>query len=225
MKTPYLCAVMFAAISIYSTCFAICSPLVLNDDSIKRTATMSTFEKQLLSFDQNRDGEIQRTELPEKNREQFDAWDADQNGLLDKREQKVLIYFKNNGELPDYEIRRRQIEADDKELILVDGYFRSAEPDLTVDEFVGRALTFDRNNDGMLDKNEIQEMAVAFVQLDRINKAQALRNERRARSSNGSNSRVQRTYNKPYISNLHSQVQLPATRVTRRRGPVLSGST
>lgn len=164
--------------------------------------TGSAFEAKLLSFDRNNDGLIQQTELPTGSDKNFNTWDKDRDGALDQQEQARMVYFQANGKLPKT-----------NGLTLVNGHYRKTESGTTVSEYVGRALSFDKNNDGLLDKGEIFEMAEAFTKLERSNRPKQAK-PRRQRPSN----LVQQSYtggqsrSGSYFSGLHSQVQLPSIR-------------
>ena len=208
-----------------SFCFAWNEPVEAEGELVEGQAVVSEFEQRLMSFDSNLDGLIQKEELPVVNRERFDVWDQDQNGVLDEREQGVLFYYQKNGELPAYKMRPQKDSdpAGDK-LVLVDGFFRSSKPRLTVGEFVGRALTFDSNNDGALDKNELMKMADAFVKVDRINQSRQ-RQSSRISVSNNRSARVSSHGQNSHLSKLHAQVRLPTYRSVAGRNAVRSGST
>ena len=172
------------------------------DTAVAEESVSTTFEAKLMSFDSDKDGMIQKSELPSGGTDNFDVWDKDRDGALNRQEQSTLVYFQAHGELPKT-----------NRLVLVNGYYRNSEAGPTVDEFVGRALSFDKNNDGSLDKDEIFKMAEAFVKHERSNRPQRSRSQRQ-RSSN----LAQQTYTAgqsrsgSYLSGLHSQVQLPSIR-------------
>lgn len=210
-------AVPFLALLVLFAEFQICnaqSQSLVGASSSETESANISFESRLKSFDENQDGLIQRSELPDSSNGNFDAWDKDSDGSLDEQEQYAICYFQKHGKLP---------KADN--LVLEDGFYRRTGSGMTVGEFVGRALSFDNNRDGSLDKNEIIRMADAFVRLDRANQAPRRNPQRlRSRGSRSSTGNSSQGRSQPsYLSGLHSQVQLPARGQAPRVAPTVRG--
>ncbi len=177
----------------------------------------SDFETQLLSFDQNRDGKLQKSELPESSHNRFDEWDFDRNAMLDKKELQALIHFAQHGELP---AGFRCAEVEDGGFVLDEDAHQSEFSNLTVGEFVGRALAFDKNDDGVLDKNELIRFATTVAQVERFNQANGFRYQQGVSRQISSRARPRSAVNSPYLSKLHNQVQLPPARRASRNSAV-----
>lgn len=206
MNKSLICFVCLTLMGL-SSCYAQTSFSVSGETPVRTTVENSVFETRLLSFDVNQDGLLQKSELPSSSHGNFTAWDKDHDGVLNKQEQEVLIYFQKNGELPPGASRSNQ----DQSKAISDADSR-LDTGLTVGEFVGRAYSFDRNKDGNLDKVEIIKMAEAFVRTERRNRAA----DRLTRSNPSSARRNSRTVNQSSslrrYSGLHSQVRLPSIR-------------
>ena len=103
------------------------------------------FAAQLLEFDENKDGKLEKDELPKRMQRMIEHNDSDGDGVLDQAELQAMDGGgRRGGEGQGGGNRQRGGGGED---------------DSRAERFVERAMSFDSNGDGMLSEEELTEMA------------------------------------------------------------------
>ncbi len=107
---------------------------------------------QLMGFDKNKDGKLSADEVPHRMRLIVQSADKDEDGLTDKKELAAMT-AEVAAAAPPTRRRGRPDDDDDDEI--------------NPARIVQRALSFDADGNGQLDKQELETFAEAFAQRGR----------------------------------------------------------
>ena len=114
----------------------------------------------LMSLDRNKDGQLSKDELPTRMQSALDRHDANKDGVLDKSELERFADSLAGPQEGGGRGRRGDGPPDDGPRGF-DGPRRGGPP--SPEEFVERAMAFDKDEDGRLDADELRAMADEFA--------------------------------------------------------------
>lgn len=114
---------------------------------------------QLMGFDKNKDGKLSADEVPHRMRRIVQSADKDKDGLTDKKELAAMTAEVAAAAPP---ARRRRGRPDDDD-----------DDEINPARIVQRALSFDADGNGQLDKQELETFAQQFAERGRGGRARA----------------------------------------------------